>query len=128
MIKKIDIAGIQVDNYTVRESIMLVEKNMSRQIFTTLEEVNMQMLLLAETDERMRESLEKLDYSVIAETGILNAVGENSIQRNREIEDHDFYFELLKRLERNHKSIFLLGKSREELEQALQTIEEDFPK
>ena len=68
MIKKIDIAGIQVDNYTVRESIMLVEKNISRQIFTTLEEVNMQMLLLAETDERMRESLEKLDYSVIAET------------------------------------------------------------
>lgn len=128
MIKKIDIAGIQVDNYTVRESIMLVEKNISRQIFTTLEEVNMQMLLLAETDERMRESLEKLDYSVIAETGILNAVGENSIQRKREIEDHDFYFELLKRLERNHKSIFLLGKSREELEQALQTIEEDFPK
>ena len=51
MIKKIDIAGIQVDNYTVRESIMLVEKNMSRQIFTTLEEVNMQMLLLAETDK-----------------------------------------------------------------------------
>lgn len=93
MIKKIDIAGIQVDNYTVRESIMLVEKNMSRQIFTTLEEVNMQMLLLAETDERMRESLEKLDYSVIAETGILNAVGENSIQRKREIEDHDFYLD-----------------------------------
>lgn len=128
MIKKIDIAGIELDNYTVREAIMLLEKNMGSQIFTTLEEVNMKTLLLAETDERVREALELLDYSVIAESGILSAVGEESMQRKREIEEHDFYFELLKRLERNHKTIFLLGKKQEEVDQALQTIGEDFPK
>lgn len=128
MIKKIDIAGIELDNYTVREAIMLLEKNMGSQIFTTLEEVNMKTLLLAESDERVREALELLDYSVIAESGILSAVGEESMQRKREIEEHDFYFELLKRLERNHKTIFLLGKTQEEVDQALQTIGEDFPK
>lgn len=128
MIKKIDIAGIQLDNYTVREAIMQVEKDLSNNVFNTLEEVNMNMLLLAETDARMRETLEKLDHTVIAEVGILNAVGESSMQRKKEIEEHDFYFELMKRIERNHKTIFILGVTQEEIELAQQTILEDFPK
>ncbi len=128
MIKKIDIAGIQLDNYTVREAIMQVEKDLSNNVFNTLEEVNMNMLLLAETDARMRATLEKLDHTVISEVGILNAVGESSMQRKKEIEEHDFYFELMKRIERNHKTVFLLGKTQQEIETAQQTILEDFPK
>ena len=40
MIKTIDFAGIVLDNYSVRETIMNVEKNMSDQGFHTIEEVN----------------------------------------------------------------------------------------
>ena len=36
MIKKIDIAGLQLDNYTVREMIMRVDRRISDKILTTV--------------------------------------------------------------------------------------------
>lgn len=35
MIKKIDIAGLQLDNYTVREMLMRVDRRISEKILTT---------------------------------------------------------------------------------------------
>ena len=58
MIKTIDFAGIVLDNYSVRETIMNVEKNMSDQGFHTIEEVNMDTLMQAETDEVIKDALQ----------------------------------------------------------------------
>ena len=113
MIKTIDFAGIELDNYTVRETIMQIEKQMSDHGFHTIEEVNMDMLMLVETDEMVREALTTVEHTVIAEAGILDAVGANSYQRKHEIEHHDFFFEMMKRIERNHKTVFLIGDSKE---------------
>lgn len=55
MIKKIDIAGLQLDNYTVREMIMRVDRRISEKILTTIEEVNMDTLALAESDEEVKQ-------------------------------------------------------------------------
>ncbi len=109
MIKMVDIAGIRLDNYTVRESIMNVEKEMSDHGFHTIEEVNMDMLMMAEANEVIREALTFVEHTVIAEAGILEAVGVDSYQRKHEIEHHDFFYELMKRIERNHKILFLVG-------------------
>ena len=73
MIKKIDIAGLQLDNYTVREMLMRVDRRISEKILTTIEEVNMDTLALAESDEEVKQALEACDYSVIADEGILRA-------------------------------------------------------
>ena len=43
MIKKIDIAGIQLDNYSARECVMAVERMLNENAFHTVEEVNMDM-------------------------------------------------------------------------------------
>ena len=74
MIKKIDIAGLQLDNYTVREMLMRVDRRISEKILTTIEEVNMDTLALAESDEEVKQSLEACDYTVIADEGLLRAV------------------------------------------------------
>jgi N-acetylglucosaminyldiphosphoundecaprenol N-acetyl-beta-D-mannosaminyltransferase len=126
MIKKIDIAGIQLDNYTVRESIMEMEKDMAQNVFCTVEEIMMDTLLLAEKDLRVKEALALLDHAVIAECGILDAVGQNTMQRQHEIEDHTFFRELLKRLERNHKTVFLLGETEEITEHFYEYLQEEF--
>lgn len=68
MIKTIDFAGIELDNYTVREMIMNVEKDMSDHGFHTIEEVNMDTLMLAETDELVRKAIGFAEHTVIAET------------------------------------------------------------
>ena len=78
MIKTIDFAGIELDNYTVREMIMNVEKDMSDHGFHTIEEVNMDTLMLAETDELVRKAIGFAEHTVIAENGILEAGGTQS--------------------------------------------------
>lgn len=128
MIKTVNVGGIQLDNYTVRETIMRVEKALSDHGFHTVEEVNMDMLLLGETDEVVRQALATVEYTVIAETGILEAVGASSYQRKNEIEQHDFFYEMMKRLERNHKRIFLIGQTQEATMAAADRIGELYPR
>lgn len=119
MIKTIDFAGIELDNYTVREMIMNVEKDMSDHGFHTIEEVNMDTLMLAETDELVRKAIGFAEHTVIAENGILEAVGAGSYQHRHEIEHHDFFFELMKRVERNHQTVFVIGDTAEHVEKDL---------
>ncbi len=128
MIKTIDITGIKLDNYTMRESIMHLEKSMSQNLFHTVEEITMDTLLLAGNDERVKEAIEKLDDTIIAENGILTAAGKNSMQRQHEIENKAFFQELMRRLERNRKKVFLLGEKEKEVEEIYAFLTEDFPR
>lgn len=128
MIKKIDIAGIQLDNYTVRETIMQVEKQMADHGFHTIEEVNMDMLMFMESDEAVRQALTTAEHTVIAEAGILDAVGAGSYQRKHEIEHHYFFYEMMKRIERNHKTLFLIGDTQENTKGAQEELLLNFPK
>lgn len=126
MIKKIDIAGLQLDNYTVREMIMKIDRCMSERNFTTIEEINMDTLHMAAADEDVKQAIEVLDYTVIAETGILSAASAETLQRKHEIEDHDFFYELFKRLERNRRNVFVLGDSQPTVEEAAGFLKELF--
>lgn len=128
MIKKINIAGIQLDNYSVRESIMDVEHSVETPALYTVLEVTMNTLLHAQTDEKITEVLESVSQTVIAESGILDAADWGSSQRKREIETHAFFFELLKRLERNHKRLFILGNTVEETDRIYDMILDEFPR
>lgn len=128
MIKKVNVAGIQLDNYTVRESIMLLNRNMEDQSLYAVEEINMEAIIMAGADERMRKAFHMLDHTIISESAILDAVGQNSIQRRHEIEDHTFFFELMKRLERNHKRIFLLANGQNFVEEMHDFIKTEFPR
>jgi len=128
MIKTIDIAGIQLDNYTVRETLMKVENELSDQGFHTIEEVNMDTLMMAESDEVIREALELVEHTVIAEAGILDIAGAGTYQRRREIEHRDFFYEMMKRIERNHKSLFLIGDTSEHTGQMQDKILGLYPK
>lgn len=126
MVKKINIAGIQLDNDTVRESILRIERE-DAPTFQTIEEISIDMLLMAESDGKLKEVLQSLDYTILSDSGILAVVDQRSMQRIHEIDEHDFYYELMKRMEKKHKNIFILGMSREELEDTKAGILRDFP-
>lgn len=128
MIKTIDVAGIQLDNYTVREAIMDVERDMSDQGFHTIEEVNTDTLMLAASDEAVRETLMTLEHTVISEVSILEAVGAGNYQRRHEVEHHDFFYELMRRIERNHKTVYLIGDTEVRTAQMQESLEVLYPK
>lgn len=128
MIKKIDVSGIQLDNYTVREAIMQVETYLSNDVLNTIESVSMKMLMEAETDSIVKEALSTMDLTVIGEKEILQAVDAATMQRVQETKTNDFTFEFFKRVERNKKSIFLVGQTDVKLALVKEELLDKFPK
>lgn len=115
MIKKIDILGLQVDNYTVRESIMQLDTYMSNAELNIIETVTMKQLLMSLENPFIKECLLEVDLTIIGEREILSDLDNTSVQRLREIRDNDFMYELLKRAVRNQKKIFLIALSDAEI-------------
>lgn len=128
MIKKINVAGLQLDNYSVHEAMMELERHVDSGQFYTIEEITMDMLLASGSDDTVKSVLSSIDQTVIAEKGILDAAEIKNAGRRREIENHAFFFELLKRLERNHRSIFVLGETEDAVASMRGLIEQEFPR
>lgn len=128
MIKKINVAGMEIDNYTVRESILNLDSCISEGGFFTIQEITMNTIMHANANEKVKEALAKVTHSIISDVGILDAVGESTLQRKHEIVDRDFFFEFMKRLERNHYTIFILGDDVLKTQAAHDYIMEEFPR
>ena len=128
MIKKIDIMGIGLDNYTVRESMRQVENYLSNDVLNTIENISMQMLIASETDPVVHNVISELDLSVIGEKEILKAADADSMQRVQETEQNDFSYEFYRRIERNKRSIFVLGQTEEDVQKVKAELQEAFPK
>ena len=109
MVKKIDIAEIQLDNYTTREMLIRIDRCIAEKRYTTIEEVNMKTLELVASDEEVKQ-----------------AASADTLQRRHEIEEHDFFYELFKRLDRNHKTVFVLGDSQAAVDEAEEFLKELF--
>lgn len=116
MIKKIDIFGMHVDNYTVREAILQLDTYMNSTVLNIIETITMKQLMLAAENPKVRDYIEQADLSVIGESEILSETGATSVQRVREIRDKDFTNELLRRVVRNQKRVFLIAMTREDVE------------
>ena len=128
MIKEITVAGIKLNSYTALENLTNIGKRLDDNVFTTVEEVYMRTLLLAKEDKVVKEVVEALDATVIAENGVWDAAGENSSLRRREIEKREFFFQLMHILERNKYSVFILGEEKQEVTDTYEYLAEEFPR
>jgi len=128
MIKEIIVAGIKLNSYTALENLTKIGNNLDNNVFTTVEEIYMRTLLLAKEDEVVKNEVEALDVTVIAENGVWDAAGENSSLRRREVERREFFFQLMHILERNKYSIFVLGEELQEVAVTCEYITEEFPR
>lgn len=115
MIKKIEILGMELDNYTVREAMLQIEVYLNDTIMNTVETVSMETLVKAQTDELLKECIESLDLVIISDKEILKAAGVNSAQRMRETVDNEFFKEFMKRASRNSRTVYLLGDTSEQI-------------
>ena len=87
MIKKVDILGMQLDNYTVREAIMQVDVYLNNNELNVIESITSKMLLESEGDEVLKHVIDSLDLAVIGEKEIIQAAGLGSMQRIKETEE-----------------------------------------
>lgn len=128
MIKEITVAGIKLNNYTALENLTQIDRNLENHVFTAIKEVYMSTLLEAKEDDTIKKALEMADVTVISEVGILDAVGESTIFQKHEIEKREFFFQLMKILERRGFTVYILGDEEKEIEQAVNYILEEFPR
>lgn len=117
MIKKVELLGIELDNYTVREAMLQVEVYLNNTVMNTIENISMEMLVKAQDDEILKECMEHLDLAIISEKEILKAAGVISAQRIRETIDNEFFKEFMKRIVRNNKTVYLLGNTSTQIQE-----------
>lgn len=111
MIKQIQLLGMTIPNYSLREELQLAQdalKDEKLQLFLT---VSMQSLVRVSNSElpQLRECVEHADLVVVEDPEILSIAGIHSSQRIHEAEDHVFFTELLKRLQRGQRQVYLVA-------------------
>ena len=111
MIKQIQLLGMTTPNYSLREELQLAQdalKDEKLQLFLTM---SMQSLVRVSNSElpQLRECVEHADLVVVEDPEILSIAGIHSSQRIHEAEDHVFFTELLKRLQRGQRQVYLVA-------------------
>lgn len=126
MIKKMELLGIEIDNYTVREAMLKVETYLNNTVMNTIEAISMEMLVQAEENETLKDCIEGLDLAIINEKEILRAAGVNSPQRERETVERQFFKEFMKRIIRNEQTVYLFGATQQSVEMLETFLLEDY--
>lgn len=118
MIKQIQLLGMTIPNYSLREELLLAQdalKDGKLQLFLT---VSMQSLMKVSSSESeaAKTCVEQADLVVVDDSEILSVAGITSSQRIREAADHMFFAELLKRLQRGGQQVYLVASKTAALE------------
>lgn len=128
MVKRIDILGINLDNYTVREAMLRMEVYWNSTIMSTVETISMDTLVKAKSDELVKNCIENLDLAIICDKEILKAAGVTSAQRVRETAENEFFNEFMKQAMRSHRTVYLLGDTSEQTKLLQGFLKEAFGK
>jgi N-acetylglucosaminyldiphosphoundecaprenol N-acetyl-beta-D-mannosaminyltransferase len=127
MEKKIDIAGLQLDNCSVREAMAMLDKASAERAFFSVAEINTDILLRTGTDERVKKAVEGLNLTILSDEAVLKAVGQNSPQRQHEIADRSFFRELMRKIEQDQVPVCLLGDTSARVLSAKEFLLQQFP-
>jgi N-acetylglucosaminyldiphosphoundecaprenol N-acetyl-beta-D-mannosaminyltransferase len=127
MENKIDIAGVQLDNCTVRESMKMLDEASANRTFFSVAEVNADLILRTASDEKVTKAIESLNHIILSDDAILKAAGQNSPQRQREIADKTFFRELMRKLEQDGVPVCLLGDTEKHTIRAKEFLLQQFP-
>lgn len=116
IMRHINILGVTLKDYSVKESMKLLDQYLNNGGLNTASYVSTQMLVAAGKDENVKSTLESFDITVLAELDILHAAEITLRSRIHEVENNEFMNELLKKLVRTKKTIYLLGNTEQELD------------
>ena len=130
MIKQIQLLGMKIPNYSLREELQLAQEALKDQKLRLLLTVSMQSLVKVSSSEsqQVKDCVEQADLVVVEDPEILSVAGINSSQRIREAEDHLFFSELLKRLQRGQQQVYLVASKNAALEKIKEILSDRYEK
>ncbi len=126
MIKKINVMGMELDNYSNRESLSVMEGFLKDTALNYVQMVNMELLILAESDENIKNALLDADLTIVGDKAILEAAGAVRLQRMNETENGNFFVDFLKRLYRGGYGVYILGDTQADIDSLEKFLNENF--
>lgn len=126
MVKKLNVMGIALDYYPMRESLLLIEKFFKDSAMNIVRLVNMEQMVMAGSDDAVREALENTELPVIADRAIFEAAGVEVPVRLGETSHTDFFTEFMRRIYRANRSVYLIGDSRDSLDAFQNYLKEEY--
>lgn len=122
--KVIDVLGMHITDYPLKEAIKLSLKFISGGAMNTIFYVSSQVLLDAGENPQQKEWLESMDLILYGEPTVLDVLGENSRERKSEIRQDAFLHEFIKKIARGKQSVYLILDSEEKAEQLAAYLKE----
>lgn len=113
--KRISVLGVELRDYPVKESMKLILQYLNSGSLDTVAFLTTGLLMEAKDNEELKNCIETMDMTIPVTTDILTASGSSSWSREKEIENNAFLKELLRRLAKDKKKIFLLGEAESDL-------------
>ncbi|MCR5785026.1 MAG: WecB/TagA/CpsF family glycosyltransferase [Eubacterium sp.] len=88
--------------------------------------VDMELLMIAESDENVKNELSGADLTIVGDKAILEAAGVARLQRINETENGNFFADFLKKLYRGGYSVYLLGDTLEDTDALKKYLNDNF--
>lgn len=114
--KVIDVLGMQLIDYSLKEAIKLSLKFAGSGAMNTIFYVSSQVLLDAGENPQQKEWLQSMDLILYGEPTVLDVLGENTEERKKEIKQDDFLHEFIKKIARGKQRVYLILDSEEKAE------------
>lgn len=115
--KVIDVLGMHITDYPLKEAIKLSLKFISGGAMNTIFYVSSQVLVDAGESQQQKEWLESMDMILYGEPTVLDVLGENSRERKSEIKQDTFLHEFIKKIARGKHTVYLILDSEDKAEQ-----------
>lgn len=114
--QKINILGMSLTDYSLREAIGITDRFLGGGSLNTILFVSAKILVGAGISAKQQAWIEGADLIVWSDAEIIRQAGITAKNRIHEVENQEYLKEILRRLGRGKKSLYLLGESEEELE------------
>lgn len=126
MNKKIQVLGIEIDNFRAKDAVKRVVTYMEAEPLSVVEMVTMNTLGKFGQDENAKELFQSFDIALASDRGILEAAGETDERYLREIDEHLFIKMVMRFLHKNSSGVFLLAEKESDLEKLEMYMQEDY--
>lgn len=123
---KIQVLGLEIDNYSAKDAIKCVMSYMSTEPVNVIEMVTMNTLGKFQQEENAGELFANFDIALASDKGILQAAGVKDERQLKEVEELLFIKMVMRYLHKNSVKVLLLAESAADLQKLETYMQEDY--
>ena len=127
MRKKIQVLGIEIDNFTAKEGMKSLVAYMKTEPVSVIEMITMNTFTKFSQDEQIDELFGNIDIAFASDRGILEAAGEQDERRLKEADEQLFIKMAMRFLHKNKTRVFLLAEDEVAMQKLETDIQADYP-